>query len=94
MALVRACVRDAHAARRPAAALPGPGPPRRRLRQGGEWSSPQRWFRARAERSRKVVTVTNYTGKDREYLKKLILLMGGNFTPSMSAETNTIVVAA
>ncbi|KAI1782100.1 hypothetical protein LXA43DRAFT_933000, partial [Ganoderma leucocontextum] len=41
-----------------------------------------------------VVTVTNYTGKDREYLKKLITLMGGEFTASMSAETNTIVVAA
>ncbi|KAI0779277.1 hypothetical protein C8Q74DRAFT_1258208 [Fomes fomentarius] len=43
---------------------------------------------------KEVVTVTNYTGKDREYLKKLITLMGGSFTPSMSAETNTIVVAA
>ncbi|KAM5536688.1 hypothetical protein V8D89_009615 [Ganoderma adspersum] len=41
-----------------------------------------------------VVTVTNYTGKDREYLKKLITLMSGEFTASMSAETNTIVVAA
>ena len=43
---------------------------------------------------RKVVTVTNYTGKDREYLKKLIQLMGGTFTASMSAESNTTVVAA
>ncbi|TBU24360.1 hypothetical protein BD311DRAFT_702198 [Dichomitus squalens] len=43
---------------------------------------------------KEVVTVTNYTGKDREYLKKLITLMGGEFTASMSAEHNTIVVAA
>lgn len=41
-----------------------------------------------------VITVTNYTGKDREYLKKLITLMGGEFTASMSAERNTVVVAA
>ncbi|KAH9892440.1 hypothetical protein C8Q73DRAFT_698027 [Cubamyces lactineus] len=44
--------------------------------------------------SNEVITVTNYTGKDREYLKKLITLMGGEFTASMSAERNTIVVAA
>ncbi|KAH9915024.1 uncharacterized protein BXZ73DRAFT_106335 [Epithele typhae] len=43
---------------------------------------------------KEVVTVTNYTGKDREYLKKLITLMGGEFTASMSAEKNSIVVAA
>ncbi|KAI0820066.1 hypothetical protein BC628DRAFT_1399403 [Trametes gibbosa] len=43
---------------------------------------------------KEVITVTNYTGKDREYLKKLITLMGGDFTASMSAEKNTIVVAA
>ena len=41
-----------------------------------------------------MITVTNYTGKDREYLKKLIILMGGEFTPSMAAEKNTVVVAA
>ncbi|KAI0646001.1 hypothetical protein C8Q79DRAFT_967346 [Trametes meyenii] len=44
--------------------------------------------------TKQVVTVTNYTGKDREYLKKLITLMGGEFTASMSAERNTVVVAA
>ncbi|OSD06683.1 hypothetical protein PYCCODRAFT_1382487 [Trametes coccinea BRFM310] len=44
--------------------------------------------------AKEVITVTNYTGKDREYLKKLITLMGGEFTASMSAERNTIVVAA
>ncbi|OJT11416.1 BRCT-containing protein 1 [Trametes pubescens] len=43
---------------------------------------------------KEVITVTNYTGKDREYLKKLITLMGGEFTASMSAERNTVVVAA
>ena len=47
-----------------------------------------------SERSLQVVTVTNYTGKDREYLKKLITLMGGEFTASMSADKNTTVVAA
>ena len=41
-----------------------------------------------------VITVTNYTGKDREYLKKLITLMGGEFTASMSADKNTAVIAA
>ncbi|KAI0665873.1 hypothetical protein C8Q78DRAFT_480053 [Trametes maxima] len=44
--------------------------------------------------TKQVITVTNYTGKDREYLKKLITLMGGEFTASMSAERNTVVVAA
>ncbi|CDO76219.1 hypothetical protein BN946_scf184894.g8 [Trametes cinnabarina] len=44
--------------------------------------------------SKEVITVTNYTGKDREYLKKLITLMGGEFTASMAADRNTIVVAA
>ncbi|RPD54429.1 hypothetical protein L226DRAFT_493972 [Lentinus tigrinus ALCF2SS1-7] len=43
---------------------------------------------------KEVVTVTNYTGKDREYLKKLITLMGGQFTASMSLDKNTVVVAA
>ncbi|GBE78793.1 hypothetical protein SCP_0116860 [Sparassis crispa] len=39
------------------------------------------------------ITITNYTGKDREYLKKLVSTMGGKFTASMS-NTNTIVIAA
>ncbi|KAI0699877.1 hypothetical protein C8T65DRAFT_580765 [Cerioporus squamosus] len=43
---------------------------------------------------KEIVTVSNYTGKDREYLKTLITLMGGTFTPSMSADKNTVVVAA
>ncbi|KAJ7807838.1 hypothetical protein B0H14DRAFT_2871867 [Mycena olivaceomarginata] len=40
-----------------------------------------------------VVSVTNYTGETRDYLKKLITLMGGEFTPSLSPK-NTVLVAA
>jgi hypothetical protein len=40
-----------------------------------------------------VVTVTNYTGEAREYLKKLISAMGASFTPSMSGQ-NTVLIAA
>lgn len=39
------------------------------------------------------ITVTNYTGDARDYLKKLIGLMGATFTPSMSGK-NTVLVAA
>jgi mediator of DNA damage checkpoint protein 1 len=39
------------------------------------------------------ITVTNYTGDARDYLKKLIGLMGATFTPSMSGK-NTVVIAA
>ncbi|KAL5518345.1 ESC4 [Sanghuangporus vaninii] len=39
------------------------------------------------------VTATNYEGDARRYLKKLIELMGGSFTPQMTAQ-NTVVVAA
>lgn len=39
------------------------------------------------------ITVTNYTGEAREYLKRLIQVMGAKFTPSMSGK-NTVVVAA
>ncbi|KAI0056886.1 hypothetical protein BV25DRAFT_1813329 [Artomyces pyxidatus] len=39
------------------------------------------------------ITVTNYTGEAREYLKKLIVLMGATFTPSMSGK-NTVLIAA
>ncbi|KAF9813958.1 hypothetical protein IEO21_05394 [Rhodonia placenta] len=31
----------------------------------------------------KIITVTNYSGKHRDYLKKLILTMGAEFTPSI-----------
>ncbi|KAJ6593333.1 hypothetical protein B0H19DRAFT_17663 [Mycena capillaripes] len=40
-----------------------------------------------------VVSVTNYAGETRDYLKKLITLMGGNFTPTLSTK-NTALVAA
>ncbi|KAI0318294.1 hypothetical protein OF83DRAFT_1116811 [Amylostereum chailletii] len=39
------------------------------------------------------VTVTNYTGQARDYLKKVIDLMGARFTPSMSGK-NTVLIAA
>ncbi|KAK2464910.1 hypothetical protein APHAL10511_002986 [Amanita phalloides] len=39
------------------------------------------------------ITVTNYTGEAREYLKKLITAMGATFTPSMSGK-NTVLIAA
>ncbi|EAU89078.2 hypothetical protein CC1G_11918 [Coprinopsis cinerea okayama7 len=39
------------------------------------------------------ITVTNYTGEAREYLKKLIITMGATFTPSMSGK-NTVLIAA
>ncbi|PPQ92154.1 hypothetical protein CVT25_008779 [Psilocybe cyanescens] len=40
-----------------------------------------------------VITVTNYTGEAREYIKKLVFAMGATFTPSMSGQ-NTVLVAA
>ncbi|GJJ08989.1 hypothetical protein Clacol_003210 [Clathrus columnatus] len=39
------------------------------------------------------ITVTNYQGDARNYLKKLIQLMGATFTPTMSSK-NTVVIAA
>ncbi|KAF8210360.1 hypothetical protein K438DRAFT_1809538 [Mycena galopus ATCC 62051] len=39
------------------------------------------------------ITVTNYTGEAREYLKRLIQIMGATFTPNMSGE-NTVLIAA
>ena len=39
------------------------------------------------------ITVTNYTGEAREYLKKLITAMGATFTPSMTGK-NTVLIAA
>lgn len=51
-------------------------------------------FRAsRSLTSSQEITVTNYTGEAREYLKKLITTMGAKFTPSMSGK-NTALVAA
>ncbi|KAF9037073.1 hypothetical protein BJ165DRAFT_1375475 [Panaeolus papilionaceus] len=43
--------------------------------------------------SNHVISVTNYTGEAREYLKKLITTMGARFTPSMSGQ-NTVLIAA
>ncbi|KAF8987641.1 hypothetical protein BDQ17DRAFT_1435488 [Cyathus striatus] len=39
------------------------------------------------------ITLTNYTGEAREYLKKLITAMGATFTPSMTGK-NTVLIAA
>ncbi len=40
-----------------------------------------------------VMTISNYSDDARAYLKKLITLMGGTFTPEMNQQ-NTIVIAA
>ncbi|KAF9441018.1 BRCT domain-containing protein, partial [Macrolepiota fuliginosa MF-IS2] len=39
------------------------------------------------------ITVTNYTGEAREYIKRLITAMGATFTPSMTGR-NTVLIAA
>ncbi|KAG7098722.1 hypothetical protein E1B28_000635 [Marasmius oreades] len=39
------------------------------------------------------ITISNYTGEAREYLKRLIAAMGAQFTPTMS-NRNTVLVAA
>ncbi|ESK96541.1 brct domain containing protein [Moniliophthora roreri MCA 2997] len=39
------------------------------------------------------ITITNYTGEARDYLKKLIAAMGAQFTPTMSPR-NTVLIAA
>ncbi|THH28633.1 hypothetical protein EUX98_g5551 [Antrodiella citrinella] len=39
------------------------------------------------------ITITNYTGPDREYLKKLITILGAQFTADMTGN-NTVVIAA
>ncbi|KAH7904938.1 hypothetical protein BJ138DRAFT_847927, partial [Hygrophoropsis aurantiaca] len=38
------------------------------------------------------ITITNYTGVSRDYLKKLITVMGAKFTPSMSASNKVLIV--
>lgn len=43
--------------------------------------------------SKQVITVTNYTGESRSYLKRLINDMGARYTKTMSSR-NTIVIAA
>ncbi|KAJ7647272.1 hypothetical protein FB45DRAFT_892928 [Roridomyces roridus] len=43
--------------------------------------------------SKHRITVTNYTGEAREYIKRLISLMGAQYTPTMS-NVNTILIAA
>ena len=43
-------------------------------------------------RSLQEISVTNYTGAARDYLKRLIALVGAKFTPSMS-QSNKVLVA-
>lgn len=40
-----------------------------------------------------IITITNYTGEARQYLKCLIIGMGATFTKTLSS-SNTIVIAA
>lgn len=39
------------------------------------------------------ITVTNFTGRDREYIKKLLLMLGVPYTATMTGK-NTVVIAA
>ncbi|KAJ6589993.1 hypothetical protein DFH09DRAFT_1027211 [Mycena vulgaris] len=39
------------------------------------------------------ISITNYTRESREYLKKLIIVMGGTFTPYLSVKTKVLVAA-
>ncbi|KAJ7770143.1 hypothetical protein DFH07DRAFT_266653 [Mycena maculata] len=43
--------------------------------------------------SKHQITVTNYTGDARDYIKRLIHTMGAKFTPNMS-NSNTVLIAA
>ncbi|KAJ6587006.1 hypothetical protein DFH09DRAFT_1028033 [Mycena vulgaris] len=43
--------------------------------------------------SKQQITVTNYTGEARDYIKRLIHTMGGVFTPNMTG-SNTVLIAA
>ena len=77
---------------RSASPLPHPKQANRRIQQTRGFipkRSPVRSFLT----SHKEITVTNYTGEAREYLKRLIEVMGARFTPNMSSQ-NTVVVAA
>ncbi|KAG9090769.1 hypothetical protein FRC06_000887 [Ceratobasidium sp. 370] len=66
----------------------------------GLWSEPKEHLLHYPHHERPVrgfedqlITITNYTGDSREYLKKLIAAMGGKFTPSMTSK-NTCVIAS
>ena len=41
----------------------------------------------------KKITISNYSGEARDYIKKLISLLDADFTPTMTS-TNTAVIAA
>ena len=40
-----------------------------------------------------VITTTNYTGEARNYLRRLIEVMGARFTPNLCTKTNLVVAA-
>jgi hypothetical protein len=43
--------------------------------------------------AKKVIKVTNYTGKAHKYIKKLIAAMGATFTPSISGDNTALITA-
>jgi len=46
------------------------------------------------DHSLQKIAVSNYTGDAREYIKKLILALGGEWTNSLSKADNTHLIAA
>lgn len=79
---------------RPTHSFPDPAQTYRRILQTRKISYCARWPRtALIDTPTQFITITNYTGKHRDYLKKLIIMMGAEFTASMSPN-NTAVVAA
>jgi len=77
---------------RSAPPLPHPEQANRRIRQACG-SIPKTSPVYSSLTSLKEITVTNYTGEAREYLKRLIEVMGARFTANMSSQ-NTVVIAA
>jgi hypothetical protein len=83
-----------HVAKRQLASLSGPA----------RWSSaPQRmrmftantYSRIFSDETREQnISVTNYTGESRDYLKKLIGVMDAQFTTTLAREANTHLIAA
>ena len=77
---------------RPASPLPHPQQANRRIQQARGFNLKTLLVYSSLTRL-KEITVTNYTGEAREYLKRLIEVMGARFTPNMSSQ-NTVVIAA
>jgi hypothetical protein len=51
-------------------------------------------YRCIALTSAQTISVTNYTGESRDYMKRLISAMGATFTTTLARETNTHLIAA